>query len=243
MKKNIMIMLLLAVMLSASCIARADLIYIPPDTFYSEHEAECVETSRAYEAPSDTHYYDQPEGEPMGDIMEGEIQHICCIWNDEWGLQNWGYGWIKLSDFRRVYEEEDFERDHRFEIYNVSGEILINEGVAKCSLDIPSGVNSAIFRAAESLGVERCPIYMWTYPGSGIVVGSKGSFEENSSITISSVYLDKEGLLWGQYYDESFSAHFGILWVWICLSNPSDNTLPCTTPYYIDQDAVDAGGM
>jgi len=233
MKRRLIAVLLVVMLLSASGVATADLLFIPPDNAFLEaHKAECVETSAVYEATADARLYDKPDGAPVAYYEPGDTFDVLYIWQDAWGIDVMNTGWIRLSDFRRLYDEGDFMRDHRAELLDVSGEMGFDAAGIRCAWEMPSGsVDPAVAEVLEAFDGAGYPIVTWTFPGSGEMAFSYDDYFEIGTVPIGPLYRDGEGRLWGR------AEHYSMN-VWICLSQPSDVTLPCTAPRYAEE-AVD----
>lgn len=182
------------------------------DPFYIEHQTECRVSGEEYEAQTAVSVLVSPEAaEPMGELAAGTVVSVEQIWpsGPTWGYIAYGEGggWIALDRCRRLYNADDFLSEHGAEIADGSGVALIPEGGA---------------------------VYFWTFPGSGVSVGSVDGAETDTGPAYDRTYTDENGGSWG------LTGYFHGQHGWIYLDDPAADSLPATAPRYAPEPAKDS---
>lgn len=199
---------------------KADVIWEPMDSFYSEHSSECVYANRQYTAngpDGKVILYVSPEVPEPVDVWEnGHRAAISFTYEDKEGIV-WGIyddydgmtGWMPMDYMEVVYDSIAFREEHAAELVKQSGEL---EGV-------PQGEE---FR-------------FWEYPGA----------QEYYTQTMNDyapeyycVYADESGHSWG-----CVGYYFGIRDVWVCLDEPSADYAQLTGASEDSGTAADSEGQ
>lgn len=177
---------------------KADVIWEPMDSFYSEHSSECIYVNRQYTAngpDGKVILYVSPEVPEPVDVWEnGHRAAISFTYEDKEGIV-WGIyddydgmtGWMPMDYMEVVYDSIAFREEHAAELVKQSGEL---EGV-------PQGEE---FR-------------FWEYPGSQEYYTQPMN---DYAPEYYCVYTDESGHRWG-----CVGYYFGIRDVWVCLDEPS----------------------
>lgn len=195
--------------------ALADVIWEPENSFFKAHQAECDYIyDHQYEAQTNAKVCADPEKQTaVGTVPVGDTRGVQWIWTDAageaWGFSNRDEGWLRLSDFRRLYTESVFFAERAGELADESG--------------------------ALPFSAERA-FWSYTFPGSGTTTGVR--FGGRDSIGVDDpnfrydkTYTDEAGRRWGM---ASYSGRYHF---WVCLSDPYDDALPRTAPKYADEPA------
>lgn len=231
--KKFMLIWLMTVVLALCAGALADVIWIPMDSFYEMHASECVKSGRRYEARSDMNIYDQPDGKVTGSIKAGEAVYLYCTWQDSWGALDWKNGWVRLSDLRRYYDEDDFYAEHFSQIFTVEGALLLGEDKVQIKWNyMPDEIKDA---AGAQVSEASYPANLWAYPGSNMIRRSFGSGGVSSSITFNSAYVDESGALWLRFSGYLYGRYEG----WMYASDLSSETPPFVGRIYADTDEAE----
>lgn len=139
------------------------------DPFYASHQTECRYSGDEYEAASAAAVYTGPESdENVGTLDAGDVILIEQLW------RSWGYaagydGWVDLSLFRRLYNEDDFYEEHAGELEERSG--------------LPAVVDGS-------------PVVFWRFPGSGVCAGSALIEKAQDAPSYHRIYIDENGDEW-----------------------------------------------
>ena len=178
---------------------KADMIWEPMDSFYSEHSAECTYVNRVFTAngpDGKVILYVSPEvPEPVAVWENGYTAHISFTYEDRDGIL-WGIsddsdgrvGWVPMDYVEVVYDSIAFREEHAAELVEQAGEL---EGVDY----------------GEAF-------YFWEYPGSSVFHDmTMGDYPPSYYC----VYTDERGHSWG-----CVGYYFGIRDVWVCLDEPGD---------------------
>ncbi len=158
--------------------------------FYRSHEKDCIRCERSFTVTGNrAEIFIKPDGKRVDRADAGDIITVESYYTDGDGVI-WGYikkpveGWINMAGLELVYDYIAFVEDHSGEINDASSNAL------------PDG-----------------PRYIWSYPCSGVIVGTDTSPEEEINITM--LYTDISGRNW-VYLDGSG---------WICLDKPYDTDI------------------
>lgn len=195
---------LLAAVLTAP--ALADVIWEPDDDFYTAHYDECQLDQAFYEAKADAVIQMSPEDDAVLEtVPAGETVYVSFTWNG-WGYGELTGGWVDLSGFRRLYNEDDFLSAHQHELSDEEG---------------------TVSRAENDV------IVLWTFPGSGTVAGivERAEFDwAEDDPAYYTLWTDENGVRWGRvgYYYGTRG--------WICLDDPGADDLPAAAPYYAEEE-------
>lgn len=197
MKRIFCLLLTLVICLSAAATARADLIFEPDDSFFSDNWEECQYHNRYYFAQGPNGgvtVYGSPES-PVEDarLENGQPLWISHIYTDAEGIE-WGYteqfngawaGWVPMDYLLLKYDHICFSEEFADRITEVTGELSTDGNV-----------------------------YFWNYPGSDdfVEVPVDGDYLPGYS----KVFTDDAGREWGYV-----AYHMGIKNVWICLDAPT----------------------
>lgn len=187
--------------------ARADVIWTPADSFFSDHRADCTQVERTYAANGGdgaaTIWKAPGSDVRIASAPNGTELHVSFTYRDgggdDWGVVEFSAdgdgnvqssvggqtGWISMRDLTVVYDNFSFCGDHQGEFKAYSGELdhyKIKDAVA-----------------------------VWTYPGSGSYTTIRSLSETPN---ISYTYTDPDGQKWGYLaYNKGIKG-------WICLSAP-----------------------
>ena len=224
--------------------ATADIIWTPMDEFFRLHEKECESVDLKYEASAASHSYDQPDGSIRSDIPAGKVLRIAYIWNGRWGSVEWSGEWVCLSDFRRLYDAEDFMADHQRALLDVKGAVFLYSDAPRIVWEyFPE---TGWEKAGDLPETGAYTIRLWEYPGSDRTAGGLGlgMGEDNPErgLEFSRVYRDADGQLWA-YMDLYY---YGRIKGWIYLSDMSSEEPPFVTGRYADGEdgeAADEGEL
>ena len=168
-------------MLLLPCMALADVILEPEDSFYKRHSDQCTyQAGRTYIASGEggsAPVYDAPDRGERRRLSNGEETVCQWLYTDgngaQWALISDGSGWINLYDFKVKYDWVEFEREHKDEIKHE---------------DADAGGDAA------NRGGDTIPGIFYDYPGSGrksfdLSLGAFGS----DKITVDTTYTDGGG--------------------------------------------------
>ena len=203
--KRIFCALLAAAMLLLPCMALADVILEPEDSFYKRHSDQCTyQAGRTYIAEGEggsAPVYGAPDRGELRRLSNGEETVCQWLYTDEngaqWALISDGSGWINLYDFKVKYDWVEFEREHKDEIKHEDAEV-----------DAAKGAGDTII--------------FYDYPGSerkvfDVSLGAFGS----DKITVDTTYTDGEGRRWG-----FIGYWYGYRNLWVSLDDPTVEVPP-----------------
>ncbi len=201
MKKTILSLFLLLVLLAAAPFAHADVIWEPyTDKFYPSHADQCTYINRYFDAPAEVTGYESPENTTAKRTFSaGSTLFISHSYTDGagtvWGV--WEEGgescWVKLEDLKNVYDSRDFMDEHRAQIAPYNGEMA-------------------------GYAIENV-LYLWSYPGSGVIDAKLSSGEAITEDAFSSVYTAPDGARWA--YIPYLYAMSG----WVYVDDPENASL------------------
>ena len=134
--KRIFCALLAAAMLLLPCMALADVILEPEDSFYKRHSDQCTyQAGRTYIASGEggsAPVYGAPDRGELRRLSNGEETVCQWLYTDgngaQWALISDGSGWINLYDFKVKYDWVEFEREHKDEIKHEDAEVDAAKG-------------------------------------------------------------------------------------------------------------------
>lgn len=196
MKKIAWMLVLLMLLAFGMTFANADVLWIPEDEFFEEHQDECETLGRSYYTTKSLTLQVSPENDrKVETIKAGSYVYAQFSYTDEgnvkWGLnelENGRTGWFKLEDATLKYDHMSFMEDKAEQITEYEGELRAYEG------DI------AIY---------------YTYPNSGEFFKGPANAETQYSYN----YTDEAGKEWA--YVSYFWGQDG----WICQDDPNDESL------------------
>ena len=174
-----------------SMTARADVIYVPENSFFEEHQDACSFENRMYiaNAPGGTlTCYKSPESSlEKAQLKNGTELYTAFIYEAPSGIR-WGYcefydAWYPMDYTYAKYDDQQFREDYT--IKEESGEL--------------------------DKSYAGKTIYFWNYPGGEVT--SSWSISEGGNVPMySDTFTDENGLNWGfvGYY-------FGRRNAWVCL--------------------------
>lgn len=202
--KKILCMLLTAAMLLLPCMALADVIWEPEDSFYERHREECTyQDGRTYIASGEggsAPVYKAPDKGEIRRIDNGNEEFCQWLYTDgngaQWALLNSGEGWINLRDFKVKYDWVEFEREHKDEIKDETVELDANNGTGDA-------------------------IIFYDYPGSERKDYDVSLSDFGGEISVSKTYTDSEGRKWG-----FINYWYGYRNLWISLDDPTAEVPP-----------------
>lgn len=195
MKKWLCLLGTVICFLSCTFVVRADVIWLPMDSFYEENASGCTHVNRIFTANGPDGVvilYESPKSPKVITTWENGFQAcISFTYEDEDGIL-WGIydnhkqtGWMPMEYMELVYDHISFVEDYGEEIVGQKG----------------------------SLGeqYQGKSIFQWKYPGS----------KEHYSLTLhdpleyNQVYVDEKGHSWGYvgYY-------YGGRNIWVCIDQP-----------------------
>ena len=203
--KRIFCALLAAAMLLLPCMALADVILEPEDSFYKRHSDQCTyQAGRTYIAEGEggsAPVYKAPDKGEIRRIDNGNEAVCQWLYTDgngaQWALISDGSGWINLYDFKVKYDWVEFAGEHKDEIKHEDAEV-----------DAAKGAGDTII--------------FYDYPGSerkafDVSLGAFGS----DKITVDTTYTDGEGRRWG-----FIGYWYGYRNLWISLDDPTVEVPP-----------------
>ena len=218
-KAVIAALLMLSPLFFLSSAVLADVILEPPDSFYNKHRDECTYLNRRYYANGKKGYISL-KSEPGSDrevavYANGAIINISFTYGkgaNEWGViifdtedkqyDQWGTGWVPMSELAIVYDTTAFEEDHKAQIYDAA----LN---------------------ADSLFLKD-EIIFWTWPGSGEIAMKHSVPAETEQrdlelgwLSATRAYKDGEGREWG-YISYFYSARG----TWVCFGDSANSEIP-----------------
>lgn len=198
--------------------AHADAIWEPYSDFYEEHYEECEIAAEDYLSNGQEGYvilYESPESSRVvARVKNGKKLYIGCTWKDregnEWGaaaffgfapedgeilVKDPSSGWVLMEDMAAIYNEGDFQMDHRSEFKEYGGEL-------------------------DDYEIQDT-MYFWTYPGSGVIDDELSSyFSEGEVPAYEHLYTDPDGLRWTR-----INYYYGIRNCWVCIDDPENRNL------------------
>jgi hypothetical protein len=221
MFKRFWIFLLLCSLLLPRLIASADVLIEPNNDFYNRHRTECERLDRyfyANGASGSVSLKTEPgvRGVLSGVVENGEVINILATYNyqgETWGVtqihtpdtpyNKLPNGWVPMSQLLPEYDSISFSEEHQSEIYSYAGNYEELQAVVEFTI--------------------------WAWPGSGII---RGTFltanlpeDMDAYYADSPAYRDEDGREW-----VSWGYMFGIRNVWICLSDPANDSIPAFNP-------------
>lgn len=193
MKKILSLAFALAMILSLSLTAYADVIWEPfDDDFYQENREAFRLHEESYYANSPTgavKCYDRPGGRVTDSVENGTVVNIYYIYEKDG--QSWGMTmdetYMEMSLLLNRYDREFFD-DH-----------------PEITDTLPAGVEGKIPMEAT--------MYLWTYPG-GVATEASNRWEEDVASGCTSFYTDADGNTWGYV-----GYWFGRMNCWVCLTD------------------------
>lgn len=212
------IILGLILLITLPVTAQADIIWEEPtDSFYQEHQAECVSVNRSYVANGKVGYvamYKSPTSKKKVKLYKnGYIFNFRYAYKDskgkKWGLieLNKTIGWVPMKDVMMRYDNISFCEEYKDKFQKYNGEY-----------DDELVDNS---------------FYSWEYPCSGEI---KSIDRFNSAKQIIYTYTNKNGNVWGLYktqdgsnrlYDDgSGASKWNNYSGWICINDPNNSDIP-----------------
>jgi len=210
MKLRRFFVLFIVFALALSLWAFADIAYEPfRDDFYSKHYEECEHHDHWYHVNGVNGYvtvYSSPTGSAVVNIPNGREFRVGATWSKGTDGKTWACieydpetlendrmesesGWVDMAELLPRYGSQEFMEEHADILQNGSYHLFIEEGKE---------------------------VFIYRYPGSGIVVGSIGYSEGlDNAINLDNRYFDAEGREWGRivYY-------YATRDVWVCISDP-----------------------
>lgn len=202
MKRTFCLLLALLLCMAAIPAVRADVIFEPEDSFFREHQGECLPHDRGYYAAGPDNaavVYRSPASAVVEErVKNGDPLRISYTYEDENGIL-WGYtehyednridwsGWVPMDYLLLRYDHICFDEEFADRLGYEEGQL---EGFAGQT------------------------IHAWSYPGS------EGSYTitvgDSYGPSYGTVFTDDAGRKWGccPYY-------FGYRSFWICLDDPT----------------------
>lgn len=157
--------------------------------FYRRHIDQFVSCNRSFTVINGSEILEKPDGKTLTETKAGDVLMVDSYYTDSDG-EVWGYitkpveGFLKMSEIKLVFDNVAFN------------EVKSDEITDAGSYSLPEG-----------------PRYLWSYPCSGVIVGTDYSSEEE--INISTQYIDEKERIW-VYFDSAG---------WICLDAPYDSSI------------------
>lgn len=213
MKRNIIIFFLsLVLLLALATPAAADIMWEPfGNNYFESHRQEMDRIDQTYLVPEGmtVNLYESPSGGRLLDTLDAGTR-IYIGFSKELGGEVWavGYpigdykdeGWCRLGRLQLEYDSRAFSEDFGDQFTDYEGQM---DG----------------YEVTEQ-------IYVWTYPGSGILQGTISEIHpdyNDGKLECQAVYTDPAGGEWG--YVGYYMGHRD----WIYLSDP-ENPNPPTFP-------------
>lgn len=173
-------LLFLLFFLLATFPASADVAYEPPgNSFYEEHRSACARVERDYYSNGQEGYialWSAPNGLKTKYLSNGIKLRIHCTY-ENWAMVTHQEGtelstpvWTELPGLYLIYDCTSFLEEHKNEIQNVGGKMLLPEGAEE--------------------------IYYYEYPGAANP-RQYSYFDESIAEAFSRTYSDPEGRRWG----------------------------------------------
>jgi hypothetical protein len=197
--------------------AKADLLPTLHNNFFQKHSSECEYIPRTYIAngiSGSVRVWKSPGSfKAVAKYPNGTKFNVLYLYTDDknetWGIfysyeQKSAYGWLRLSDLQVEYDIISFCQEHRNEFKEYKGEF-------------------------DNYKVQAsAPIIIWSYPGSGKIVGYNKKSDQYHSMVFT--YMDDNGYLWGYsaytLSPGSWRTYWGYSATWICISDPTNDKLP-----------------
>ena len=215
MKMRIAVLLVSAIFLSLVfpvLHVQADVIVLPENDFILQKLDSCERHGRSYYANSKDGFVSLSSApganREVARFANGERLNITFTYDDGgeiWGIaefrasdsERWTAGWLPMTELSLIYDYRSFEEDFGYEFYTYDSQ-----------LDLTGDV------------------ILWSWPGSGEIVGVfESDLWELEVLDFSYVYRDAEGREWG------FIVYlYAIRNVWICISDPSNKNIPAFNP-------------
>jgi len=203
--------LFLTVLLSAVAVAaRADMAYMPRDSFIESHWEDCRYENRVYYTDGPDGYvlaHKSPESAEAVPLPNGGRYYISNICQGRWGVLEYDpdslenslgsgsvSGWVEMDSMTVDYDGLAFQADHGSEFI--------------------SGTAPLAFSRDDV-------IYAYKYPGSGEVKDELAGQWMESPLELSPLFTDPAGRQWG-----FLSYRYGHRDLWICLDDPFNSSLP-----------------
>ncbi len=120
MKKLYAVLAVILCLILSPLAVRADVIDIPDDPFFYDHEEECRTVDITFETNgpngSVTLYRSPEDPTVVMSVENGTLVHIKTIYEDKdgtaWGIELYGNGWMPIDHLWRVYDGGLFRNDH-----------------------------------------------------------------------------------------------------------------------------------
>jgi len=206
MKKILSLLLTVALALSLTAPAFADVLWEPDNRFYAQHARECQILQRSFYVNGENGYVNllaAPDSSSVTLQLEnGEKVYVY------WQYLDWGYvevgedgGWVELRELELIYDYLSFETEYADSI------MPYDPALCQPLLD----------------GWEGSVLTLWPYPGaeqaSFVWEGAESAMEQlktEGDSYFHRIFRDEEGLIW---------AFCGYLWgnrnFWVCLNAPA----------------------
>ena len=202
--------------------AYADLIVVPDNEFYKNHQGQFVYLGRSFCANSAVGSVSIKDGpdtkKDIAKLENGETIFIeySCLYNGEyWGFTFDYYGWVRIDQLLVFYDYVAFGEDHLVEFYTYEGNY---DEIKKTSA-----------------------VLAWPWPGADAPLWTIEDLD-TTYFRVSPAYRDEQGREWG-----FVSYLYGSQNIWVCLSDPLNRDIPVFNPepapmtWVSDTEHVDIG--
>lgn len=202
MKKMLCLISVLICSLLSEISAKADVIWVPENSFYEENHQDCEYVERNFLAngpDGEVILYRSPESSEIMETWEnGHTAHISYTYRDNEGVV-WGLsenserkgGWVPMEYMEVIYDAISFTEEYGTEFMEESG-----------------------FLGEDYIGES---IYIWEYPGSEKCFPVEITKEMNLP-EYYKVYVDDDGRKWGY-----LGYYYGFDDAWICVDAPKED--------------------
>lgn len=202
MKKMLYLISVLICSLMFGISAKADVIWVPENSFYEENYRDCEHVERNFLADGPDGkviLYKSPESSEVMETWEnGRTAYISYTYKDNEGVV-WGLsensegkgGWVPMEYMEVIYDAISFTEEYGTEFTEESG-----------------------FLGEDYIGES---IYIWEYPGSEKCFPMEITKEMNLP-EYYKAYVDDDGRKWGY-----LGYYYGFDDAWICVDAPKDD--------------------
>lgn len=178
MKKYCLTFLFLAAffLLTPALVTLLEVSVEPPNSFYSRHSKQCLFLGESFYANGEIGYVSVKKApdskKEVAAVKNGEVLFISFLYRHDgeiWGLtvaseaDEPASGWLPMAQLMTVYDYSSFADENQDELYSYTGDY-------------------------EELKTAEKPIIFWSWPGSGVEMGTIRAYKIDETFTIAHAY-------------------------------------------------------